>query len=132
MQISFSCAPSVGLFYVLVPRIILFLGLTQFAGPLKAQLSALGQLGLVLGPNYHQHPKRPKETRRSRKQRKRETLPVHHSHSEEPKTISFHCYGGGGDLSGEGFVASCGSRDLRIGIRCLLPCWSEALVRPLL
>jgi hypothetical protein len=47
------------------------------------------------------------------------------------KTISFHCYGGGGgDLSDEDFVAACSSRDLRIGSRRLLPCWSEALVRP--
>lgn len=46
------------------------------------------------------------------------------------KTISFHCYGGGGDLSDDDFVAACSSRDLRIGSRRLLPCWSEALVRP--
>ena len=41
--------------------IILFLGLTQFAGPLKAQLSALGQLGLVLGPTIISSLKGPKK-----------------------------------------------------------------------
>lgn len=90
-------------------------------------------VGLCHGPNYQQ-PKRPRETKweQGTEETRRKLYPCT---TLVAKTISFHCYGGGrggDDLSGEGFVAACGSRELRISSGRLLPCWSEALVRPLL